>query len=189
MFIGERAVAADPVAAAADMIRAGARHAVLPETVDLTGDDPASGLALGLVRELTGHGAAVDWRLELGDSHHYGALLSHLFPPSRLSCDPGPGDLLAAWRRDYHLAKLCFRRGPDFIQVRDYRWGNLRRHVIRTRDYEHTFVPLLNGAPAGSLPPTSLSGLRAAELVIEVKDEVCWLPYRLKQWPLCHMVI
>jgi hypothetical protein len=178
MLVGRASISAE---ACPTLFEEGVRRVVLEETVDL-GSARAFD-ALILVRELTGLGFAVDWRVRLPEQ--YGAnwqLLSHLYPPSQTLPDP---DVQRTWQSNYHFFKCVYRRGPGFIQVRDRRPGSLRRMTIKDASARQAVDRLLGGADVRELPTGILSGLTKAGLVGVLGERAWWLPYRARNWPLC----
>ncbi|MGF7237796.1 MAG: DUF5825 family protein, partial [Frankia sp.] len=179
----------DSVAAAGSMFSLGARYVRLITTVELDSEDPNVVTALSLVRELTSYGIAVDWKINLGAEPGRWLLLSHLYPP-RLIVAASSGDAeLETWRNTYHLAKFGYRRGPNFIQIRDYRTGTLKRHVIRIRDHDESFSQLLTGVAGTSLSRSLTDTYHREGLIIEVGGKVLWLPYRIRAWPLSPLMV
>jgi uncharacterized protein DUF5825 len=177
----------DPVSAAATLVSRGARYVRLPAPVDLTGDDPAAATALVLVRELTSHGVAVDWEIELGHELQRWPMLSHLYPPRAIGSAGPDDDALATWRRTYHVAKLCYRHGPHFIQIRDYRTGNLTQHVIRIAGDSPDFGP---AAISGAMFSVRTRYFFQREgLTLDIAGQTLWLPYRIRTWPLTHLMV
>lgn len=189
-----------PSAAAVRWFGAGIRKVGLPDPVDLgvdADDAVATVQRLVLVRELTSHGIAVDWRLRLaGDEAEQWRVYSHLSPPAELvladGCPTDPQEALAQWRRSFYIDKCSYRRGPGFVQVRDRRAGSLNLVVIDDPAYLAVLATLEEGAP---LAPLAAEDLRIARefgaegLVAKVGDHLVWLPYRLRRWPLPAMSI
>jgi hypothetical protein len=188
MYLGSVPVY-DPVATAGSMFDDGARYVRLPTTVELDSDDPSVLRALALVRELTSYGVAVDWEINLGAEPGRWLLLSHLYPPRLIASMKLGKAELETWRNTYHVAKLGYRRGPNFIQVRDYRTGALKRHVIRLQDHERALGPLLTGVAGSALSKPLSDAYHRQGLIIDVSGKALWLPYRIRKWPLSHIVM
>lgn len=179
----------DPVHAVAQLASEGVQFVRVPEPVDLTDPDGASAVAvLLLVRELTGQGIAVDWTLRTADPAQWQAL-SHLYPPAAVlrgsageKCDAG---VVTAWRGSFHIAKCGYRRGPGFLEIRDHRWGSLRRLVVNA-PRSTAFQRLLDGVPAVLSASTErvLERHLRENLVHRAGRYVWWTPYRLRRWPL-----
>ncbi|MCB5168836.1 DUF5825 family protein [Streptomyces bambusae] len=168
----------------------GARRVVVPGTVDLTAAANAAPAAarrtlrsLGLVRDLTARAVLVDWRLRLddGDDETW-KLLSHLQPPQQLDGGGAAAEHLLAWRRSHYLCKCLWRQGPGFLQIRDRRWGDLRRFTCDEPHYHEAIALLENGAPAADVRPDALAEFAEEQLVLRVGDLAWWLPYRVKRW-------
>ncbi|MFG2755837.1 DUF5825 family protein [Streptomyces wuyuanensis] len=168
----------------------GARRVVVPRTVDLTPAANAGSVAarrtvrsLCLVRDLTARAVFVEWRLRLapGDDETW-KLLSHLQPPQRLEGPEHADDHLLAWRNSHYLCKCLWRQGPGFLQIRDRRWGDLRRFTCDEPHYHDAIARLDHGAPAADVPPDALADFTEEHLVLRVGDLAWWLPYRVKRW-------
>lgn len=179
MQLGTFEAGDDPVATASTMFGQGARRVRLPGTVKLDAEDPVAPTALALVRELTSYGIAVDWDVDLGDAPERWILLSHLYPPHSAFLANSAETGLKSWQKTFHLAKLSYRHGPNFIQVRDYRKGKLRRHLIGLQeDYKKTFVPMLAGVAGTSLPRSFVDSFGRAGLILDISGQLVWLPCR-----------
>ncbi|MER6913585.1 DUF5825 family protein [Streptomyces sp. NPDC000594] len=191
MYLGETELLGDPLDAVARLADDGVRFARLRGTVDLAraeaGSDGAAAVAaLVAVRELTGHGIAVDWTVLLPPGAPDWRPLGHLHPPAEVL---GGGDeVTAAWRDTFHSAKCGYRRGPGFIEVRDHRMDTFRRLVIRHPRHEQIVEPLLRGVPATDLAEAVSTRYQRAGLLHRVGGHLWWAPYRLRRWPLSTTV-
>ncbi|MEV6121894.1 DUF5825 family protein [Streptomyces sp. NPDC052077] len=165
--------------------------------------------ALSLVRDLTARAVLVDWELRLGLAVDAWRVLCHLQPPRRLDGHDGrtepegaersdgtagggpagdpeaagdPGEALRAWRRGHYLCKCLWRVGPGFVQIRDRRWGELRRFTADEPEYRTAIDRLAYGAPAGSVRPAVLDDFRGERLVLDIGVLSWWVPYRVDRW-------
>ncbi|MFG3498883.1 DUF5825 family protein [Streptomyces sp. NPDC047928] len=188
MFLGELDLPGPPDGESERLWQLGARRVRLPGTVDLSGDpDPEEAAAtvgaLSLVRDLTARAVLVEWDLRLPpDTADAWQALSHLQPPRRIEGPAGADEALLAWRRGHYLCKCLWRKGPGFVQIRDRRWGELRRFTADEPEYERAIEALAYGAPAGTVPPSILADFRGEELVLDVGPLAWWLPYRISRW-------
>ncbi|WP_069770709.1 DUF5825 family protein [Streptomyces sp. LUP30] len=166
----------------------GVRHAELDTVVDLSSDDPATHRRavdrLCLVRDLTARAVSVDWDLHLPpqDSTHQWKVLSHLHPPRTVTGLDGAEEALHAWRTRHYLCKLVWRQGPGFVQIRDRRWGDLRRFTAEEPRYLEAIARLGPGAHHAGVPADILEEFTAEHLVLRVGDLAWWLPYRVSRW-------
>ncbi|MFE6821668.1 DUF5825 family protein [Streptomyces sp. NPDC057690] len=195
MFLGDIALSG-PVAAECDRLwELGARRVRLSDVVDLadTGTPDAAARAvrtLSLVRDLTARAVLVEWELRPGPdggataTEDVSRLLSHLQPPQRIDgVDPAKAeDALRTWRNGHYLGKCLWRQGPGFVQIRDRRWGDLRRFTVDEPHYQEAIERLAYGAPASAVPSDALADLREERLVLAVGDVQWWLPYRVNRW-------
>ncbi|MEV5428041.1 DUF5825 family protein [Streptomyces sp. NPDC052701] len=189
MFLGELALSGPLEGESERLWRLGARRVRLPGTVDLaggTGPGRAAGVvaALSLVRDLTARAVLVEWdlRLDPAAAADDWQVLSHLQPPRRVEGLAGSGEALRAWRRGHYLCKCLWRKGPGFVQIRDRRWGELRRFTADEPEYERTIERLAYGAPADSVPAAVLEDFRGEKLVLDVGPLAWWVPYRISRW-------
>ncbi|MFF4229753.1 DUF5825 family protein [Streptomyces sp. NPDC001820] len=168
----------------------GARRVVMPHTIDLTRAATSTQEAaqhtvrsLSLVRDLTARAVLVEWRLRLdpGDEATW-KLLSHLQPPQQVDGPQQADEQLLTWRHSHYLCKCLWRQGPGFIQIRDRRWGDLRRFTSDEAHYHQAIALLDYGTPAASVPPEVLADFTEEHLVLSVGEFVWWLPYRVKRW-------
>ncbi len=186
-MIASTSVRSRPVEAARTFYADGARRAVLPDVVDLAaGEEVAVVRALVLVRELTGWGIVVDWRVRLPEDTRLWPLLSHLCPPGEVVANAG---IQFKWKDTYHFFKCVFRRGPEFVQVRDYRSGQLGKITISDSRYREAIDDLLEGLPLTDVPTWIQRDLAGAGLVGVVGGPAWWLPYRVRRWPLAADII
>ncbi|WP_328935894.1 MULTISPECIES: DUF5825 family protein [unclassified Streptomyces] len=179
----------NPVHAVGQLASEGVQFVRVPEPVDLTDPDSASAVAvLLLVRELTGHGIAVDWTLRMADPAQWQAL-SHLYPPAAVlrgaTGEENDAGVVTAWRDSFHIAKCGYRRGPGFLEIRDHRWGSFRRLVVNA-PRSTAFQRLLDGVPVVATASTErvLERHLRENLVHRAGRHMWWTPYRLRRWPL-----
>jgi hypothetical protein len=161
MRLGEIEVPESSAEAAEQLWRMGARRARLPGVLDLT-DEPAARRtvqALCLVRDLTARAVYVDWRPRLGPDTPWRPL-SHLQPPAELAGTPGAAEELRDRRNGHYLGKCLRRQGPGFIQIRDQRWGALRRFTVDEPEYLEAVALLREGPSARRAPPSTACGRR-----------------------------
>ncbi|MFD8734017.1 DUF5825 family protein [Streptomyces sp. NPDC059618] len=193
MWLGSAPAADDAAAQAARAFEGGARRAELREPVE-----PASSRApretvraLTLVRELTGHGIVVDWRLGLDGSAGPDAWrsLCHLYPPAELTGVPGAAEALREWTAKFYVCKCVYRQGPGFLQVRDRRRGRLECLTLDRPDELDAVAALSTGARPGSVAPGVLADFEAEDLLGTVGDLKWWLPYRVHRWPFPSTVV
>ncbi|MFF1379290.1 DUF5825 family protein [Streptomyces sp. NPDC058308] len=175
--------------AARGAYESGARHALLRQPVDLDGDDPAGTIAaLVLVRDLTSYGVVVDWRLVHSDATAAWRRLVHLHPPRELLA-PGGEDALSQWRASHCIGKCFHRNGPGFVQVRDWRTGQLRKITIDEPRHRAAVPQLLEGARAQDIDQEVLANYTAAGLVDMLGTHAWWMPYQVRRWPQSHTAV
>jgi hypothetical protein len=170
----------------------GVRRVVLPDLVDLTPGDENGAVThpglrcLALLRELGSHGLVVDWQLRLpcADESSW-RRFGHLPPPARIrSAAGGDTDPAAAWHREYRLGRFHYRRGPGFVLVRDGRSGDFRSVVLDDPGALAAVAALEHRVETDGLDPTAVARFEAEGWVLRLGAGVCWLPGRLRRWPI-----
>ncbi|GAB7029160.1 DUF5825 family protein [Streptomyces sp. NPDC021749] len=175
---------------AAQLWELGARRVQFTDEIDLTavGSPDAAAYAvrqLCLIRDLTARAVLVHWRLRLpaaGPDDDAWRDLSHLQPPTALT---GPSDADAAltqWRAEHYLCKCLWRQGPGFVQIRDRRWGELRRFTADEPAYREAIARLSYGAPLSAVPEAIATDFLTERLVSRTGPYLWWLPYRVNRW-------
>lgn len=166
----------------------GVRLVELEEPVDLAATDEAAQRRavdlLCLVRDLTARAVHVDWDLRLapeGAAEEW-KLLSHLQPPRDVAGLPDADEALHAWRSRHYLCKLVWRQGPGFVQIRDRRWGDLRRFTAEEPKYQDAIARLDQGAHHTEVAADVLAEFTEEFLVLRLGDLAWWLPYRVNRW-------
>ncbi|MDF3299178.1 DUF5825 family protein [Streptomyces tropicalis] len=187
MSLGRVPLAADP-GDAARLWAMGVRRAELDTAVDLAAAGPDAARAavdrLCLVRDLTARAVQVDWdlRLPADGAERTWKVLSHLHPPRTLAGPDDPETALHVWRTRHYLCKLIWRQGPGFLQIRDRRWGDLRRFTADDPRYPGAVARLDRGVHHADVPADVLGELTAEHLALRVGDLAWWLPYRVSRW-------
>ncbi|MFJ9212417.1 DUF5825 family protein [Streptomyces sp. NPDC102264] len=197
MFLGDLALTGSVPEECDRLWELGARRVRLSGVVDLadTGTPDAAARTvrtLSLVRDLTARAVLVEWDLRPDPGRGPTAvedvsrLLSHLQPPQRIEGEgvdaSAAADALRTWRNGHYLGKCLWRQGPGFVQIRDRRWGDLRRFTVDEPHYQEAIERLAYGAPAESVPADALADFREERLVLAVGGLEWWLPYRVNRW-------
>ncbi|MES4891226.1 DUF5825 family protein [Streptomyces sp. NPDC096012] len=187
MSLGRIPLAPEP-GAAERLWGMGARRAELDRPVDLATPGRAAARAavdrLCLVRDLTARAVQVDWdlRLPADRAEQTWKVLSHLQPPRTVTGPAEAEAALRAWRTRHYLCKLVWRQGPGFLQIRDRRWGDLRRFTADDPRYPAAVARLDRGAHLTEVAGDIVEELTAEHLVLRADDLVWWLPYRVARW-------
>jgi hypothetical protein len=184
MSMGTRALTPGARVSADELFAAGARRVTFHEVVDTASADAAGTVrALTLIRDLTACGVVVGWELRLGAGQDWREL-SHLYPPVSIAAGGGPGGAGpgAEWASEYLMTKCVARRGPGLLEIRDRRFGPLRKITVVRPDYLAAIAALEYGAPAEDVPAAILRELRAQRLVGPAGGMLWWLPYRVRRY-------
>lgn len=165
----------------------GARRVHLPDPVDLTASGPRAlhtVRSLCLIRDLTARAVCVQWEMRWAGTPLDGAwrALGHLQPPTRLTGSTPSMTIRQQWCEEHYLCKCVWRKGPGFLQIRDRRWGELRRFTVAEPAYRDAIALLVHGAHDTAVPAPVLADFRAERLVHQVGEWAWWLPYRVNRW-------
>uniref|UniRef100_UPI003F491148 DUF5825 family protein n=1 Tax=Actinomadura sp. CA-154981 TaxID=3240037 RepID=UPI003F491148 len=147
------------------------------------GADPATDAALlGLLTEAAGQMVHLHWVLD-GEQPWPLRTVVHLPPPAAAAENSA---FVTRWQRSHRLGQCTYRRGPDFVLIRDVRPEGPHRRVLIEAEWAHAFTTLLDGRPPAE-PSTKnlLDGLIAADLAIPLAATIHHiLPIRLHKWPI-----
>lgn len=175
---------------ARNVFDAGGRLVVINEVIDFDDDDPANSVRFfELLRELTSYGISVGWRMRTSHNDTRWSDLWHLFPPSEVEILGGtPGQTWEFWRKQFFYGLCTMRKGPGIIEVRDRRFGRIRRPSFTSPLHLEAIERLEKGAPASSVAPEVLAELGQARVVMAIGDMRLWLPCRPRRSPLAPIV-
>ncbi|WP_240529074.1 DUF5825 family protein [Streptomyces antioxidans] len=187
MSLGEIEVTGTGTEAAEQLWGLGARRVRLPNVIDFTDSAEAARTvhAICLVRDLTSLAVHTDWqvRLTTETGTDDGWLpFSHLHPPRAVLGVPHGEEILHRWREEHYICKCLWRQGPGFVQIRDRRWGELRRFTVDEADYQRAIALLTTGAPVSSITASALADFREEKLIGEIGELAWWQPYRVRRW-------
>ncbi|MFF8314664.1 DUF5825 family protein [Streptomyces lydicus] len=188
MSLGAVELTGPPEKYATRLWELGARRVRLADPVDLTAvaDPDAAAHAvrqLCLVRDLTARAVLVEWHLRLPPQPDDGWRdLSHLQPPLTLAGPADPAAALTTWRNEHYLCKCLWRQGPGFVQIRDRRWGDLRRFTADEPAYHEAIGLLAYGAPPSAVPEAIAADFLEERLIARTGPLLWWLPYRVHRW-------
>ncbi|MFD7897557.1 DUF5825 family protein [Streptomyces sp. NPDC059743] len=194
MFLGDIALTG-PVDQECDRLwDMGARRVRVPGVVDLTATAATASAtinsaravqALSVIRDLTARAVLVEWSLRVDpEDEETSRILGHLQPPQRIEGpdEPAADEALRVWRGAHYLGKCLWRQGPGFVQIRDRRWGDLRRFTADEPHYREAIARLAYGGAAASVAPDALADFHQERLVLQVGELEWWLPYRVNRW-------
>ncbi|MDG4830830.1 DUF5825 family protein [Solwaraspora sp. WMMD1047] len=187
MALGRHRVPADRAGRAAEFYRTGARGARIEEPVDLCA--AGSGGTLALIRELTSWGIAVEWTARCRAACRDPELLGHLWPPTQVWCGPDSAETTRRWRERFFPAKCVYRCGPDFIEIRDRRFGTLELFTVDDPEWIDAVLVMGEGVPAEAVPADARAAFAEARLTLERDGELWWLPARIRRWPFPPLLV
>jgi hypothetical protein len=188
MRLGTRTLAGAWRQSATELYEAGARCVRIAEPVTICGNvSVQSGRTLVLIRELTSHGFAVEWRAVCRDGCVALRRLNHLYPPIEVA--GAPEEATRDWRATFFPCKCVCRRGPGFIEVRDRRLGSLEMFTIDDPRHIAAIEAISEGVAADEVPPDVRCDLAEADLLAEHAGYLWWLPMRVRRWPFPSMAV
>lgn len=175
---------------AGNLFDSGGRLAVINEIIDFDDHDPMDLVRFfELLRELTSYGISVGWRMRTSHDDTRWSDLWHLFPPSEVEIPGGTaGQTWEFWRKQFFYGLCIMRRGPGIIDVRDRRFGRIRRLSFTSPPHLEAIGRLERGAPASSVAPDVLAELEEARVVMAIGGMRLWLPCRFRRSPLAPVV-
>lgn len=188
MSLGALVPAGPPAEQADRLWELGVRRVRFAEEIDLTAVNEPGAAAhavqrLCLIRDLTARAVLVEWQLHLPVEPDDGWRdLSHLQPPATLTGLADPAAALTQWRNEHYLCKCLWRQGPGFVQIRDRRWGDLRRFTADEPAYREAIDKLAYGAPLSAVPEAITADFLAERLIARTGPLLWWLPYRVNRW-------
>lgn len=168
------------------LVNSGTRTLSLAGTQAI-GDGDAKGALelLRFLRDAGSWGLQVRWTLRLGATVE-ALSLAHLEPPTDAE-GVSPGTL-ARWRAGHRYGLCYYRRGPDFILVKDVRDSERPAYFVLDEDpLVEAFTTLLTPQRVTALQPElldALSELRAERLVLQLDEWAVVLPSRVRIWPI-----
>jgi hypothetical protein len=174
-----------------EVFASGGRYFILGPDVDIDAvDEWGTVQLLGLVRDLTSCGIAVKWNLRLPGWDYAWEDMCHFWPPScvRIGGDIGTA-IGRVWESEFYHGRCVARKGPHLLQVRDRRWGGLRRFNITSLKYLEAIARLEEGGAVTSFESSIIEDLGRARLIRIVGDVAMWLPCRLRRWPIAARTI
>lgn len=144
---------------------------------------------LRYLRDATGHGVRLRWRLDgvpvLPLRSHV-----HLVPPVE-GVDAASAAYADRWTADYRYGLYYFRRGSDFVLIKDVRPDGDPARLTIDEGAEH-FLAMARAQTVEELDVPArdlLDTVAAAGLLIRAGDRLLVLPYRLRHWPVPYLAI
>jgi Family of unknown function (DUF5825) len=191
MFLGDHEMTEPPIGFVQGLWEAGVRKVVLGETVDVTDEAGAERTVATfcLLRELTAQAVVVDWSLRLGPTGPRALALGHLQPPRTLEGTDDDEAALGAWRAEHYMDRHVWRAGPGFLQIRDRRFGELRRFTVTDPAYVEAVRALDAGVRADAVPAEILAHLEGEELVGRAGEWVWLHAFRHRRWLQAEVMV
>jgi Family of unknown function (DUF5825) len=182
---------ADPSHAVRLVAEAGARSLTLLGPVRLGTDPDLDVVVLRLLAEATA--GQVDLRWELGGEPPWPLrTVVHLRPPTGAANAAGRR-FATRWGELFRFGLCTYRRGPDFIAVRDVRPDGERLRTVADGRWATAFETLLSTptCPAGEAASRQLlDELFTAGLALRLgAGRHALLPFRLRRWPIPYSAV
>ncbi len=165
----------------------GIRTLEIDQPILVSGDDARAAISfLRFLRDAASAGLRVIWRGDLRLDGIDDALVAHLSPPE------GRPDH-STWRSRHRFGLFYWRRGPDFILVRDRRRQEMgARLTIEGAGDLEAFSRLLPGCRLIDLSPdlrTSAGALVASGVGVQAGGWATILQTRLPTWPIPYTAV
>ncbi|MET7458382.1 DUF5825 family protein [Streptomyces sp. NPDC005574] len=182
MALGNHLISYDDLSAVAEnLYRRGARLVKFLNPIDP--ESPHGALQTCLLRDLTAWGILVEWTALTREDASLWPMLGHLVPPGQIVGSTNESVIVETWRAEFFLCRCIYRRGIGFVEVRDRRFGDLRRYTIDDPLFIETIAALEYCADVNDLDEDIVDQLAAENLVFTSGDRKWWLPYRVRKWP------
>jgi Family of unknown function (DUF5825) len=159
--------------------RRGLRRVQIKGYVDLAAFGLAA-QALRVIRDLTSCRIHVEWCL-MPDG---GALtpLHGLQPPYAIEGKHARD--LHEWKDRFRFGLLYWRAGPGFVIIRDAREAAINHFTLDEPEYIDAVRRGHAGEGLAEADPAALTALAEEGLVLFLKEQPVFLPYRMKHWPI-----
>jgi hypothetical protein len=163
---------------------AGCQRLRLAAPLGLGIDQDTDAAILRFLAEAISRQVPVDWALAAEPPWPVRTVV-HLPPPGE-AADPAARRYADQWRELHRFGLCTYRRGPDFIRVRDERPGGPQQRVVVDGPWAEIFDALASGtADVTAAPVRLLAGeLIDAGLAIRLGDRYQILPFRPRRWPV-----
>jgi hypothetical protein len=154
-----------------------------------TGQDVDADLRLlRFLRVATSHTLRVDWELA-GRPLVAERDLLHLVPPTG-GADVAGVACATAWRAGYRYGSYHYRRGPDFVTVKDIRPSGPPVHLTIDGDSAVRFRELADAEHLADLSAAATEALAdAVQFGLAVRGDRTFLvlPWRMRIWPVPYV--
>ncbi|WP_157061759.1 DUF5825 family protein [Alicyclobacillus ferrooxydans] len=166
-----------------NMIDSGAERCEATVKFDL--NSPGSTVhAIEFLRNAMALGMRVSWRLIL-ESDIELSNLYHITPPS--SCN-GDTSVVKKWAENYHYGSFFWRKGPDFVIIKDTRdENNSSQFVIDDPETLEAFYKCLTPQQLRNIDIVDnpiIEELVSEGVILKLGDWLLTLPYRIHSWPV-----
>lgn len=144
---------------------------------------------LYLLREVTSHAVRLRWTLVGLPCFHLRTHV-HLVPPSG-GLGAEAASYAREWASGYRYGSYYYRKGPDFVTVKDVRPGGGPLRMTIGDGAAH-FLAMARARAESDLADDSTALLGTAEqagLLIRDSDRLLVLPYRMRHWPVPYAAI
>jgi hypothetical protein len=159
---------------------------VVHDDVDLGADALATMTFIAFLQTCIAEGVEVRWSARVTSGALDTAALHHLWPPTAIA--GLPPEQAETWRATFRYGLCYFRRGPDFLLLKDSRNADGQVHlVIDHPDLVATFLAGCAPLHQSALTATqreAVGVLSQENLVYRLDDLLLTLPTRMRRWPM-----
>ena len=165
-------------ASIATQCAAGLRRVSFTEPFRLKHPAIADVRRLQAVRDLTSCSVEVDWVIDDNGDFDLRHLFS-FFPPRSVA---GNECLRTEWDAGFRFGSFYWRRGPEFLTVRDARYADVTILTLDTAEFLGPFLKYVNVDNLILTP--SIRDLIAEGVLVVMSNWVMTVPYRMRYWPV-----
>ena len=158
------------------LCRGGLRTVLIKKSL-LGGDAESSANWIRALREMTACALEVQWTLDPRTSIEL-RHLHHLTPPT------GCSDAEVRWASEFRFGALYWRRGPNFVVVKDARREGISMLALDDPPSHAAFFDAMAGAHSGLANEPGYKELLQEGVLLNLGGRLITLPYRMRHWPV-----
>jgi hypothetical protein len=152
----------------------------IPRPLKFRANSIESFLWIKFIRDFSAYERKIEWQLELSEEIPYEKFMA--FPPPGALFTDAKG--LSEWTTNYRRDLFYWRRGPNFVSIKDARAFPPRVLTTDKAETFTTFLQCVSGLPKASADADAIDELLSEGLVIMVGGMYLALPHRIRRWPV-----
>lgn len=158
----------------------GLRRVVFETPFRLRAPSHADVRRLRAIRDLTSCSVPVEWAIvEIGEFDL--SQIVSFYPPHTIA---GEDQLQRDWADQFRYGSFYWRRGFEFLTIRDARQANTTLLTLDSADYIEAFRRCIDVDTVPRSFSQPLSDLMAEGVIVVISKWLLVVPYRMKHWPV-----